>query len=129
MTIGARHADWTERTFAPTPESVPAARRFADGYANHLDPRDREAVSLVVSELASNAVRHAQSEFVVAVGPVGEGFRIEVRDSSSQPPVLRHPKPTDVTGRGLTIVAALAQQWGTDFHAGGKTVWAEVARA
>jgi hypothetical protein len=54
--------------------------------------------------------------------------RIEVRDSSPVPlPPTCHRDAEDETGRGLTVVAALAQSWGWQPEASGKVVWCELA--
>ena len=54
--------------------------------------------------------------------------RIEVRDSSPVPlPPTCHRDADDETGRGLTVVAALARSWGWHPEASGKVVWCELA--
>ncbi|MGW3673200.1 ATP-binding protein, partial [Streptomyces sp. NPDC005056] len=40
-------------------------------------------------------------------------------------PQVKHARTIDETGRGLFIIASLADQWGTRYQAQGKTVWAE----
>lgn len=63
---------------------------------------------------------------VLARSPVV--IRIEVHDTSSVP--LRLPKPghdDDESGRGLTVVAALARRWGWQPEPAGKVVWCELA--
>ncbi|MET8244939.1 ATP-binding protein [Streptomyces sp. NPDC005202] len=49
----------------------------------------------------------------------------EVSDSSATAPHLRHARMTDEGGRGLFIVAQLAQTWGARYSADGKTIWTE----
>ncbi|WP_432158000.1 sodium/proline symporter PutP [Streptomyces sp. bgisy153] len=79
---------------------------------------------LIVSELVTNAIRHAS-------GPVtlrlirDRGLICEVSDASGTSPRLRHARTTDEGGRGLLIVAQLAQRWGTRYTATGKTIWTE----
>jgi anti-sigma regulatory factor (Ser/Thr protein kinase) len=91
-----------------------------------------EQVVLVVSELATNAIRHgpaaAPAEFEVAVTVLPDGACVvEVFDHDETPPVLRDLTRTDESGRGLHLVAAFADSWGV-WHRGrlGKTVWALV---
>jgi hypothetical protein len=49
----------------------------------------------------------------------------EVSDGSSTSPHLRQATATDEGGRGLFLVAQLAQRWGTRYTARGKVIWAE----
>ena len=108
-----------------------AARRFVVetlvqwGHKGSLDD-----VALVVSELAANAVLHARSDFTVAVSSRGDRVRIAVSDSSSAGPVLQSSVAmTATSGRGVALVAALAQDWGCDANGhNGKIVWAEFRR-
>ena len=82
---------------------------------------------MVVTELAANAVVHAQTSFTVTVSrPAGGTIRISVRDASVDPPRPRRPAPLDGSGRGLGLVAALTAVWGCDIVPGGKVVWAEL---
>ncbi|SDK75820.1 ATP-binding protein [Streptomyces indicus] len=87
---------------------------------------------LLVSELATNAVRHGpvlEREFEVAVTVLADGCcLIEVSDESSAEPILRHdPGPFAEHGRGIRLVDAVAETWGV-WQRGryGKTVWALV---
>ena len=80
---------------------------------------------LIVSELVTNAIRHAE-------GPVqlrllrDSALICEVADASSTSPRLRRARTTDEGGRGLFLVAQLAQRWGTRYTpSGGKVIWAE----
>lgn len=79
----------------------------------------------VSDELVSNACRHARSPRTCRLlVDEHDRFRIEVHDSSPAPARIRRPDHTG--GRGLLLVAQLATRWGTDWRAGGKTVWAEL---
>ncbi|MFJ6723656.1 ATP-binding protein [Streptomyces sp. NPDC091281] len=109
--------------------SVPAARRFARqslegwglaGWARSAD------VSLCVSELVTNAVRHGV--------PRGRGLRlrlrydrdlvrVEVHDSGGGVP--RVQEEPDEGGRGLLLVSVLADKWGVGERSPGKVVWCE----
>ncbi|MFF3945837.1 SpoIIE family protein phosphatase [Streptomyces sp. NPDC001902] len=79
---------------------------------------------LVVSELVTNAVRHAS-------GPIrlrlirDRALICEVSDGSSTSPHLRHARTTDEGGRGLFLVARFAERWGTRYAGDGKTIWSE----
>jgi len=89
----------------------------------------REAAVLVASELATNAVIHACTPYVVELH-VGDTVRIEVTDSGPPTPFLRPVRRhLDLDGgRGLSIVARLSSRWGVDWLDGYKVVWAEVTR-
>ncbi|MGW0758978.1 ATP-binding protein [Streptomyces sp. NPDC002814] len=85
---------------------------------------------LLLSELATNAVRHTLStRFLCGVGIVEDGcLRVEVHDRNHArqglPPCT--PGPDDEGGRGLFLVDQLAETWGVDRSAltGGNAVWA-----
>ncbi|GGW71824.1 sodium/proline symporter PutP [Streptomyces xantholiticus] len=83
---------------------------------------------LIVSELVTNAIRHA-------AGPVhlrlirDRELICEVSDGSSTAPRPRHARTTDEGGRGLLIVAQLAHRWGTRYTSAGKIIWTEQALA
>ncbi|MGW0551114.1 SpoIIE family protein phosphatase [Streptomyces altiplanensis] len=82
---------------------------------------------LVVSELVTNAIRHA------AAGPIqlrlirDRNLICEVSDTGHTSPHLRHAGSDDEGGRGLFLVAQMTQQWGTRYTSTGKTIWAEQA--
>ncbi|MFE0876089.1 sodium/proline symporter PutP [Streptomyces smyrnaeus] len=81
---------------------------------------------LIVSELVTNAIRHATGP--VCLRLIRDRCLIcEVSDASSTSPRLRHARTTDEGGRGLLLVAQLAQRWGTRHTATGKVIWTEQA--
>ena len=117
-----------ERTFPHEPESVPAARRFATSVLRGVTAETLEAIELMVSELATNCVRHTNSGFALTISRGGGDIRVEATDRAGGTPEMRSPKPTDPSGRGLKIVDMLSSDWGVDRHAStGKTVWFTVA--
>jgi serine/threonine-protein kinase RsbW len=91
----------------------------------------REEVALVATELLGNSVRHARAlddgQLAVAWG-VGEyGVEISVTDGGgATAPTARDAAPTETRGRGLSIVATLAAQWGVEQQGDVTTVWAVV---
>ncbi|MFG2477524.1 SpoIIE family protein phosphatase [Streptomyces fagopyri] len=79
---------------------------------------------LVVSELVTNAIRHAQGP--VRLRLISEDSLIcEVFDAGATAPHLRHPKTTDEGGRGLFLISQFTQRWGTRYTPEGKIIWAE----
>jgi anti-sigma regulatory factor (Ser/Thr protein kinase) len=77
----------------------------------------------MTSELATNCVRHAQSDFELAIHDSREEIRVEVSDNGEGRPTLRSPTPREHSGRGLRIVQELSDSWGTIPSANGKLVW------
>src|SRR5690349_3692137 len=107
--------------FRPSAPSVAAARHLADDVPESC----RETVRVVISELASNAVRHARTSFDVMVR-VGDTVWVGVRDGSRRQPRVLFASSQDANGRGLLLVSTLAQRWGVDWRDGDKVVWAEL---
>ncbi|PAZ11583.1 protein phosphatase [Streptomyces sp. SA15] len=97
-----------------------ACRRLADWGLDEL----AFTTELVVSELVTNAIRHA-------AGPIrlrlikDRSLICEVFDGGATAPHLRHPRTTDEGGRGLLLVSQVTQRWGTRFLPEGKVIWAE----
>jgi hypothetical protein len=108
--------------FEPAPQAARAARAFV---ASRVPPRCRALAELLVSELATNALRHAATPFRVGV-IAGETVRLELWDDSTTPPRLMPATAGAESGRGLRILAALSSAWGVDLHSGGKVVWCEL---
>ncbi len=95
--------------------SVADARRFVhDALVSGLAPDLTDEAFLVVSELAANAITHAESDYRVSVVVCPASVRISVRDSGPGTPEPRASGPGAVSGRGLLIVAAVATSWGID---------------
>ena len=112
------------RTFPHKPESVPAARRFAKSVLRDVSPNTLEAVELMVSELATNCIRHTDSGFDLTVIRNGQDIRVEATDHAGGTPTMRSPEPTDPSGRGLKIIDMLSVRWGVQSEPFvGKTVW------
>lgn len=87
-----------------------------------------EDVRLVASELATNAMVHAQTPFVVTLSEVRGVVLLLVRDGSSTAPVRSTPRVMDTGGRGLMLVELLSDQWGARTERdGSKSVWASFA--
>lgn len=84
------------------------------------------ATELVVSELVTNAVRHAGGPLRLRLIR-DRTLLCEVADTGHTSPHLRHSAEDDEGGRGLFIVAQLVQRWGTRYNPAGKTIWTEQA--
>ncbi len=111
------------RHFPCRPESVAGARRFVRDLLSG-EPREiAEAAELMTSELATNSVRHARSDFELAILRSRKEIRVEVSDHGQGRPIPRSPTPREQSGRGLQIVQALSENWGTIPSPGGKLVW------
>jgi len=114
-----------QRRFPNEAASVSAARRFTLDAIDGLEPQLADAVAVMVSELAANAVRHSGTHFTVTIDQSPELIRVAVTDSGAGTPVVRTPEPIEPSGRGLQIVEALALDWGVvpNSDPPGKTVW------
>ncbi|MET8583973.1 ATP-binding protein [Streptomyces collinus] len=115
--------------------SVPAARRFTEWSLSYwgLTAWERSTdVSLCVSELATNALLHGAPPgrgFLVRLRYDGDLVRAEVHDSGPGLPqvVGETGAAEEEGGRGLLLVASLADRWGVGQRAPGKLVWCEFA--
>ncbi|MEU7388692.1 SpoIIE family protein phosphatase [Streptomyces tanashiensis] len=94
------------------------------GRWNH--PADPFTVSVVVSELVTNALRYGAAPVTLRLIADGPSLTCEVSDAGQAAPHLRHAKAVDEGGRGLLICASLADNWGVRYTDEGKTVWAEL---
>lgn len=124
--------------FAAIPKAAGDARAFTTSVLDawglsHLV----ETAELLVSELITNAVKHAGGVMDppddlsgLDIPPVilsvsrFDALLVQVWDASSAPAVRRSAADDDVDGRGLDLVDALSKEWGCDvLDTGGKVVW------
>ncbi|MEU9055468.1 SpoIIE family protein phosphatase [Streptomyces sp. NPDC048384] len=112
----------------PEPASVADARRRTRRQlaAWNVDDETAYNIQLIVSELVTNAIRYGRSPLELRLIH-DRTLTCEMRDAGSAAPHLRHAATADEGGRGLFIIAQLAQAWGTRFSTQGKTIWAEQA--
>ncbi|HVE98951.1 MAG TPA: ATP-binding protein [Mycobacteriales bacterium] len=114
-----------------TPRSVGLARRFALATCAEwgIDADRADDVAVVVSELVTNAIVHAESRSMLRMRLGPASLRLEVVDHGPGAPDPQHASNDDEHGRGLLIVAAYADAWGISPDGNGKIVWAELPRA
>jgi anti-sigma regulatory factor (Ser/Thr protein kinase) len=107
--------------------SASSARRFVRDTLHSwgLDEHT-EIATLLISELVTNAVLHAQSAPEVILLTAGSGLRVEVRDQSPVLPARRHYGLQAGTGRGIVLVEEMASEWGAEPSGPGKVVWFEL---
>ncbi|MBT2525996.1 ATP-binding protein [Streptomyces sp. ISL-99] len=127
--------------FSSTPRGARLARRLAgqrfDAWGIPYDSDVHDALTLIVAELAANAVTHGRVpgrdfHLAVTLAPALATVRIDVTDTRTERvPAVAPPSDDRDSGRGLLLVECLATRWGwcprTDGP--GKTVWAEYAPA
>ena len=108
----------------PEPDSARQARRFVGQTLAGWDgPEARDAAVLLVDELVTNAIRHAQTPVDLALEVGDDALHVEVFDADPALPVRRDAAPTQTSGRGLLLVAALADAWGVRAEPESKAVW------
>ncbi|WP_279617219.1 ATP-binding protein [Streptomyces albus] len=86
------------------------------------------SLELIVSELATNAVRHTRSRHIKLRLTLSKGkVTVAVTDSGPRHP-LQSSAPEDESehGRGLFLVEALSDSWGHEAHGDGSRVWAAI---
>src|SRR5918997_1912372 len=116
------------RTFARSTRAPREARHFVVETLRRWAHDDLvDSASLVTTELVTNAVIHAESDAVVTISAAGDIVRVSVRDFSRTRPTFR-PATAPVGGRGLRIIAAITNRWGTEVLSDGKIVWSLLDR-
>ena len=114
--------------------AVPAARDFVIATMHRWGVAERsEDIAMVVSELLTNALRHALpgpsqagSRRAIRLGLLQPGPCVlcAVADPSRMPPIPKEPGPFAETGRGLDVVGTVSDNWGYVLGDLGKVVWA-----
>jgi hypothetical protein len=124
--------------FAAIPTAAGDARAFTISVLHTWGlPHLIETAELLVSELITNAVKHAGGVMdppddlsglkvppVIMSVSLFDALLVQVWDISGEPVVRRTVAGDDIGGRGLDLVDALAKEWGCDvLETGGKVVW------
>jgi anti-sigma regulatory factor (Ser/Thr protein kinase) len=125
--IGDDCAEWT---FPAEPDAVRTARAVVRTRLREwgLDALC-DIAALLVSELVTNALRHATGPIGVRLVRPVDPPRILLVEVSDPLPDLPHARAADVddeSGRGLQLVACSSRAWGTRPGEAGKTVWFEL---
>ena len=108
-----------ERNLPVSPEAAAEARHALDDLGAEMSNERIRDVQLLVSELVTNAVRHANLADGDVIGLVIEladdSLRVEVHDPGGGfVPSAPSPDPARPSGWGLYLVAELADRWGVD---------------
>ena len=126
----AAASDVARLTLHEQAHAAAKARRFVRARLAAAGRGDLAAdAELVVSELVTNAVLHVGPPVLVSVAVHPDGVRLEVADRSSRMPIPVRAGEDAMTGRGLSVVAALSRDWGVTPSGDGKVAWAELSRA
>ncbi|MEU6081505.1 ATP-binding protein [Streptomyces sp. NPDC047108] len=118
-------ASWS---FPAEAGSVRAARALVRSTLNEWGLNAVSDVTvLLVSELVTNALRHATGPIGVRIQRIrNDALLVEVSDPMPDLPRERDARPDDEGGRGLQLVSRTSRRWGTRRESAGKTVWFEL---
>ncbi|HZN19152.1 MAG TPA: ATP-binding protein [Micromonosporaceae bacterium] len=128
----AHHAQYTGKVrerFPPKPQSLAAARAMAAAACARWQVPERPTglVQAVLTELVSNAVRHAGTPIEVVLRCTARYVHVAVYDQDRRPARLCGPDTPDAdSGRGLLLVDAFSTAWGCAPAPDGKVVWATI---
>lgn len=112
------------------PQAAAKARRAISQLRADIDPPLMETLRLLVTELVTNSVRHADADTVVLKVLVGRGSVLtEVTDEGPGFDPADTGRPRDASGWGLFLVERLAHRWGVRQEGAATRVWFELRRA
>ncbi|HEV2760572.1 MAG TPA: ATP-binding protein [Acidimicrobiales bacterium] len=115
--------------FDPELRSATEARRFVEDELRLAGAGEDTLchAQLLVTELVTNAARHARSAVDLTISGEDGRVRIEARDDSSAMPTAPQVE-TQTRHRGLQLIEDLSEGWGVEVRGDdGKTVWCELA--
>jgi anti-sigma regulatory factor (Ser/Thr protein kinase) len=115
----------SQLTLEPEPGQVALARRFVEDALSSWDrDHNHDTAVLLANELVTNAVLHTHAPVTVTVRHEPPVVTVEVEDRSDRPPRRSTAGSTSTSGRGISLVDALADDWGIRSLPGdGKVVW------
>ena len=121
-------SDEVRAGFLQDDRSPSAARVFArdtlGGWGFKLALID--TAELLVSEVVTNAVRHARTSVELVISKAADRVRFEAWDDGDGSPVVIHADELDESGRGVWMVETLSSDWGFLFQGRRKGVWFEL---
>ena len=119
--------DHEELVLPPQRSSARLARHWVIHViaASGVTGPQNQIVELLTAEVVANAAVHGPPDGSIRVRAWTDATHVyvSVSDESETSPVVRHPEPSDLSGRGMALVQALASNWGVDGGPEGKTVW------
>ncbi|MER7963866.1 ATP-binding protein [Streptomyces ardesiacus] len=116
-------ADAFRAAFLPDTSAVARIRASTAAFLRRfgLTGPVASSVVLVVSELVTNAIKHGYGEVELEIRVVSGTISVSVTDENPAPAVLKQPGPDDTSGRGMALVEAYADRWGST----GEETWCE----
>ncbi|MFE1987877.1 ATP-binding protein [Streptomyces mirabilis] len=110
-----------------TPERVRQLRRISTAHLRLWEIGSCvDTANLLISELVTNAVRYGETEnFSFSVSYWRGEVRVEVTDGTPGRPQVKRPTADEESGRGMLIVEALAEDWGSSED--GTLTWCTIA--
>jgi anti-sigma regulatory factor (Ser/Thr protein kinase) len=122
--------DLVNLRLAGGPDAAALARRALKRLEHELDEDTVDVIRLLVTELVTNSVRHADAQAVdMRVHVAREHVRLEVTDRGPGFEFEARSAGQDLEGGwGLYLVDRLADRWGITHEGGTSRVWAEITR-
>lgn len=116
-------ADAFQAAFTPDPSAVANMRDSTAAFLRRfgLSGWLASSVVLVVSELVTNAIKHGHGEVELEIRVVGGTISVSVTDENPAPAVLRQAGLDDTSGRGMALIDAYSDKWGSS----GEETWCE----
>ena len=122
--------DLVNLRLAGGPDAAGVARRALDRLEDELDADTVDVIRLLVTELVTNSVRHAEAQAVdIRINVSQEQVRLEVTDRGPGFEFEQRSPEQDLEGGwGLYLVDRLADRWGIRSERDSSLVWAEIER-